>query len=220
MKKATLSLVLGLIGFGLVVTSIAIAAPSQPLVATVTVDGFQFDDPITDTDSISPTMPISHPVASAMADFFEVDYSEIAELHEEGLGFGAIAHAYFVARTLEISPTDVISEFESGKGWGVILKEYGLHPGLAGRGGNLGNIMSTRDRMQPPGQLKKLPSEEVDTFVRPGQRAETQSVGGPDFVPPGQLKKSGEDESDLDHGGRPSVPPGRAKDKGDKGKKH
>jgi hypothetical protein len=220
MKKGILSLTLGLLGFCLVVTSIAMASPGQPQVATVTADVLQFDDPITDTDGISPTTSISHPVASAMADFFEVQYSEIAQLHQEGLGFGAIANAYFIARTLDISPTDVISEFESGKGWGVILKEYELHPGLSGRGGNLGSIMSSRDRMQPPGQLKKLPSAEADTFVRPSRPAETPSDVGPNWMPPGQLKKSGGDESDIGQGGRPSVPPGRAKDKGDKGKKH
>jgi hypothetical protein len=116
-------------------------------------------------------------------------------------------------------PMDVISEFESGKGWGVILKEYGLHPGLAGRGGNLGSIMSSRDRMLPPGQRKKLPSEAVDTLVRPGQRKANQSDGGPAFIPPGQLKKSGGDDGADDREGPPSEPPGRSKDKGKKGKK-
>ena len=81
------------------------------------------------------------------------------------------------------------------------MKGYGLHPGLAGRGGNLGSIMSGRDRTLPPGQLKKLPSEGTDTFV-----------------PPGQLKKSDGDDSDAG-GGPPSVPPGQGKDKGKKGKK-
>ena len=113
----------------------------------------------------------------------------------------------------------MISEFESGKGWGVILKEYSLHPGLAGRGGNLGSIMSTRDRKLPPGQLKKLPSEEGDAFVPPGQRKANQSEEGPAFIPPGQLKKSGGDDGVDDQGGPPSEPPGHAKDKGKKGKK-
>jgi hypothetical protein len=219
MKKATLSLLLGLLGLGIFVTSIAMAAPTQPLVATDAADSFPYADPITDTDTISPTTSISHPVASAMAEYFDVNYSDIAELHQEGLGFGAIAHAYFIARTLGVTPTHVISEFESGKGWGVILKEYGLHPGLAGRGGNLGSIMSSRDRMLPPGQLKKLPLEEVDAFVPPGQRKANQSEEGPTFIPPGRLKKSGGDNGSDDHGGPPNVPPGRAKDKGGKGKK-
>jgi len=213
MKKATLAFILGLVGFGLFVTSVAIAAPDQPLVATLAQDSLQLEDP----DTISPTTSISHPVASAMAEYFEVEYSEIAALHEEGLGFGVISHAYFVARTLEISPTEVIAKFQAGTGWGVIMKEYKLPPGLGGRGGNLGTIMSGRDRVLPPGQQKKLSSNGGDTFVPSGQLKKNGSEGEAEFVPPGQLKKSVEDGGD-DRGGPPSVPPGQAKEKGKKGK--
>ena len=219
MKNVTLSLLLGLLGLGIFVTLIAMAAPNQPLLAAVPADSFQSTDPVTDTDAISPTTSISHPVASAMARYFDVEYSEIVELHQEGLGFGAMAHAYFIARTLGITPEEVISEFESGKGWGEILKEHDLRPGLAGRGGNLGSIMSGRDRVLPPGQRKKLPSEEVDTVVPLGQRKGSQSEEGPAFIPPGQLKKSGGDGGVDSHGGPSSEPPGHSKDKGKKGKK-
>jgi hypothetical protein len=188
------------------------------------------EDPITDTDTISHTTSVSHPVASAIAEYFaeyfDVDASEIAALHDEGLGFGVIAHAYFVARTLDVArtlggtvtPDMVLDEFQAGKGWGEIIKDYGLHPGLAGRGGNLGGIMSGRDRMLPPGQLKKLPSEEADTLIPPGHLKKNESEGSSDFVPPGQLKKSDGDVSE-EHGGPPGVPPGHSKDKGKKGKK-
>ncbi len=213
MKRATLALILGLVGFGLFVTSVAIAAPDQPLVATFAQDSLQFADP----DTISPTTSISHPVASAMAEYFEVEYSEIAALHEEGLGFGVISHAYFVARTLGISPTEVIAKFQAGTGWGVIMKEYKLPPGLGGRGGNLGTIMSGHDRVLPPGQQKKLSSNEGDTFVPSGQLKKNGSEGEAEFVPPGQLKKSVENGGDG-RGGPPSVPPGQAKEKGKKGK--
>jgi hypothetical protein len=214
MRRLMLPVVFGLIGFGLFFTSLAVAATEQPA-APPSGDQLPFGDPITGTDSISPTTSISHPVASAIAEYFEVDYSEIAALHEEGLGFGVIAHAYFIAGTLGIMPTDVLAEFQAGKGWGVIVKEYGLHPGLAGRGGNLGGIMSGRDQMLPPGQLKKLPPSQADAFVPPGQLKKDQPEGNPDFVPPGQLGRSDGDNADKGGG-----PPGQGKDKGDKGKKH
>jgi len=208
MKRVILPIVLGLVGTTIFLTSVALAAPNHPAALPAAVDTFQLDDPISDTntisdtDTISHTTSVSHPVASAIAEYFEVDASEIAALHDEGLGFGVIAHAYFVARTLgNVTPADVLAEFQAGTGWGEIMKGYGLHPGLAGRGGNLGSIMSGRDRTLPPGQLKKLSPDEADTFV-----------------PPGQLKKSNEDDSD-DRGGPPSVPPGQDKDKGKKGKK-
>jgi len=218
MKRVILPVVLGLVGTTIFLTSVALAAPNHPTALPAAVDTFQLDDPISDTNTISDTgtishtTSVSHPVVSAIAEYFgeyfEVDASQIAALHDEGLGFGVIAHAYFVARTLgditgdiTITPAYVLDQFQSGKGWGEILKDYGLHPGLAGRGGNLGSIMSGRDRTLPPGQLKKLSPDEADTFI-----------------PPGQLKKSNGDDSD-DRGGPPSVPPGQNKDKGNKGKK-
>ena len=186
------------------------------------------EDPITDTDTISHTTSVSHPVASAIAKHFDVSASEIAVLHDEGLGFGVIAHAYFVARTLgTITPAEVLAEFQAGKGWGEIIKDYGLHPGLVGRGGNLGSIMSGRDRMLPPGQLKKFPSEEADMLTSPGHPKRNESGGS---EPNRTLSRSTETQSGQDvwlieyspqamveH--IPGVPPGHSKNKGKRGKK-
>ena len=143
MKRIILPMVLGLLGVTLFVTSAALAAPSHPAALPVTGDKFQIGDTLTDTeaisdtDSISHTTSVSHPVASAIAEYFEeyfeVEASEIAMLHDEGLGFGVIAHAYFVAGTLGISPSLVLDQFQAGTGWGEIMKGYGLHPGLAPR---------------------------------------------------------------------------------------
>lgn len=195
MRRAILAIVLGLLGFGLLITSAALAAPSQPPLAS-TGPAPSFADPITDTDGISPTVGFSHPVASAMASFFGVDYTDIMTLHEQGLGFGVIAHAYFISETHGISATVLLGQFQAGKGWGAIMKEYGWHPGRAGRGGNLGEIMSGKDGSGPPGQLKK------------GQ-------GDAGSTPPGQLKKGSQDQGTQD-GGSPNTPPGRGKGKGKK----
>jgi hypothetical protein len=219
MRKAILPVVLGLLGAALFLTSVALAAPSQPAAFPATEGRFQIEDPITDTDTISHTTSVSHPVASAIAKHFDVDASEIAALHDEGLGFGVIAHAYFVGDTLGIPPAEVLAEFQAGKGWGEILKDFGLHPGLAGRGGNLGGIMSGRDRMLPPGQLKKLPTDEADRLTPPGQLKKNQPDDSSAFVPPGQLKKSEGGHSEA-YDGPPGAPPGQSQDKGKKDKKH
>lgn len=223
MKRLILPVIVGLIGTTLFLTSAALAAPDHPAAIPVTGATFQVGDTLTeteaisDTDNISHTTSVSHPVASALAKYFDVDASEIAALHDDGLGFGVIAHAYFVGDTLGIPPSDVLAEFQAGKGWGEIMKDYGLHPGLAGRGGNLGSVMSGRDRPLPPGQLKKLSPDEADTFIPPGQLKKNQDEDGSGFVPPGQLKKpsGGESDQDSDH-----APPGQGKDKGKKGKNH
>jgi len=220
MKRAMLwPIILGLLGLGLFFTSVAMAAPYQPL-APASAEGIPFQTTITPTVevtvtvTVTPTTPATttHPVASAMAEYFGVPYSEIEGLHLEGYGFGVISHAYFISNTLELSGTTALTlleEFDSGKGWGVIMKDYGLHPGRAGRGGNLGTIMSNRKgtgdtlgaAQAPPGQLKK------------GQP-------GASHTPPGLLKKSGGDDDDSDGQGPPASPPGkghgRDKDKNNK----
>jgi hypothetical protein len=194
MKRVMLSLVLGLLGVALLLTSVALAAPSKPL-ALPAEPSLLFQDPITDTDTISPTTTMTHPVAAAIAEHFEADYSEIQGLHQDGFGFGVIARAYFVGEMLGITPTVLLDEFASGKGWGVILKEYELHPGL-GRNKNLGYIMS-------------------------GRWLNDQDAGslGAAHEPPGQLKKSDQDDDDDRGHGPSTTPPGHDKDKGNNGKK-
>lgn len=199
MKRVMLSLVLGLLGVGLLLTSVALAAPNKP--PTLRAEpSYLFHDPIsdtdtiTDTDSISPTTTMTHPVASKMAEYFEVDYSEIEGLHEDGFGFGVIARAYFVGEMLGITPTVLLDEFASGTGWGVIMKEYEL-----GHGKNLGYIMSGRWRNDQDGGYLS-----------------TSSAG---HMPPGQLKKSDKGNDDDRGQGPPSTPPGhdKNKDKGNNG---
>jgi hypothetical protein len=209
MKRVVLSLILGLVGFGLFLGSTALAASGQPPATPLARPVPLFDDPITDTGSITPTVTATHPVASALAEYFHVPYAEIAALHEQGFGFGVIAHAYFIAQKLDDGtlPADLLAEFAGGKGWGVIMMEYKLHPGRAGRGGNLGTVMSGRQRgtdsvgdtWMPPGQLKKNQGEDTDS------------------LPPGHLRQTGEG-GDQDEGGPPTTPPGHDKDKKDKGK--
>ena len=217
MRQVTLALILGLLGCGLFVTAVAMAAPSQPAAIPLAGDSPFYNDPISGTNTISPT---THPVASAMANHFDVEYSEIERLHdEEGLGFGVIAHAYFIAEVSGNDPNALIGEFQSGKGWseiwGEIWREKNLHPGLAGHGMNLGSIMSSYnkkgDDWMPPGQFKKS-QPEGENWMPPGQLKKDEPVDGA-FVPPGQLNKSDKGDRD-DRGGPPSAPPGQVKDKG------
>jgi len=45
----------------------------------------------------TPTEEVTHPVATALAAFFGVDAGEIMTVHDEGVGFGVIAHALWIA---------------------------------------------------------------------------------------------------------------------------
>ena len=168
MKRAIFSVLLGLLGLGILFTSAALAAPGQSLSSSAEPVAL-FQAPITPTTEITSTTSHTHPVAAAIASHFSgvfstpTTYAGIMALHEEGLGFGVIAKAYFAAQKLGIDPQVLLDQFASGMGWGEIMKENGLHPGRAGRGGNLGDIMSGHGNSQsdasggriPPGQLKK-----------------------------------------------------------------
>ncbi len=165
MKRAMFSVLLGLLGLGILFTSAALAAPAQPL-SSAAEPVAVFQEPITPTTEITSTTSNTHPVASAIANHFSgvfsTTYEGVMALHEEGLGFGVIAKAYFAAQKLGIDPQVLLDEFAAGTGWGQIMKNHGLHPGQ-GRGSNLGAIMSGHGNSQtdtptgrvPPGQMKK-----------------------------------------------------------------
>ena len=166
MKRAMFSVLLGLLGLGIFFTSAALAAPGQPLSSAAEPVAL-FQVTITPTTEITSTPSNTHPVAAAIATHFSgvfsTTYEGVMALHEEGVGFGVIAKAYFAAQKLGIDPQVLMDEFAAGTGWGQIMKNHGLHPGQAGRGGNLGNIMSGHGNGQsdtfggrvPPGQFKK-----------------------------------------------------------------
>lgn len=104
-----------------------------------------------------------HPVGSALATFFEdvTDYETIMAAHDGGVGFGVIAQALWLTRKLE-GDNDVFLAvleakrsgdfsdftFEDGtapENWGQFKKAV-----MAGKKGNLGDVMSAAD--EQPGQ--------------------------------------------------------------------
>lgn len=91
------------------------------------------DDGTTD-DGTTGEVTQQHPVATALAEYFDVDYNEIMSLHEAGNGFGNIAKAYFFADQLGLTPQDLLLEAHTS-GWGNVLKQNGIHPGAVGKGG-------------------------------------------------------------------------------------
>jgi len=101
------------------------------------------DDPVDEEGDMK-----EHPVASALAEYFGVDYDEVMDLHLAGNGFGNIVKAYFLKEKLGLEGTpQEILDAAHGSGWGNMLKENGLHPGN-GQGAD-------KEKTVPPGQAKK-----------------------------------------------------------------
>ncbi len=201
MKRAILSVLLGLLGLGVLFTSMALAAPDQSL-SSMAEPVAMFPATITSTDELTPTEELTptttqtHPVAAAIATHFSGVFTGttaagIMALHEQGFGFGVIAKAYFAAHMLGLAdPMELLNEFSAGTGWGQIMKNHGLHPGQ-GRGNNLGAIMSGH-----------AGDETLD------------AEGG--RIPPGQLKKGGDGSGPSDQSANNGH--GNGKDKGNNGK--
>jgi len=134
MRKKTLTLAL-FVGGMLLLTATGVLAASPVVSNPYPI----LNDP---TPTITPTVTITHPVAAAIASFFGLDYSVVEAWHDEGLGYGEIARAYFLAELSGESVAEVMALYERGMGWGEVAKALDLAPG--NRGWNLGAIMSGR----------------------------------------------------------------------------
>ena len=152
MKIVKIMAVSALAGLMLVVMVGIVAAAPAGLshIAMVPAD----DDPEpTITSTITPvltaTVPHTQPVASAIALFFHIPYTQVIALHDSGIGFGVIARAYLTAMASNgvLSPTQLLMLHQEGVGWGQIKKEFGVHPG----GNGLGSIMSGKAAHEPGG---------------------------------------------------------------------
>ena len=122
-------------------TSIVVAAPAST--GSVQIDRV-YDDP---EPVLSDTLPTTHPVGIVIALYFNIPYTQVMELHDEGLGFGVIARAYLTALVSDgaLTPEQVLDMVQAGVGWGQIKQEYGIHPG----GNGLGSIKGNKPQSEP-----------------------------------------------------------------------
>lgn len=72
----------------------------------------------------------AHPVATRIAEEFEVSYAEVMAMHCDGNGFGNIVRAFLLAEAGGDASTaqDFLDRHHAGEGWGHIMRESGMHP--------------------------------------------------------------------------------------------
>jgi hypothetical protein len=108
-----------------------------------------------------------HPVATALAAAFEIDYGTIAAWRCDGRGFGEIARALLIADQVEgMSVEDLLARAAAG-GWGAVLRETGLSPSHFG----LGQVISGRyhrHHNEQDGEQALTEEESNDTATGPG----------------------------------------------------
>ncbi len=149
-------------------TSLVAAAPASTSGAQINRMNDNPDRIVTDT------LPMTHPVGSMIATFFNISYTEVMSLHVEGYGFGVIARAYFVTQALSKTLTleNVMAVLQAGRGWGQIKKMFDVQPG----GKNLGVIMGQGNAKQKSGPPSQPPSQPQP---QPGGPAMKQNKGAP-----------------------------------------
>jgi hypothetical protein len=145
--------------FVLFISSLAICLMAGVVAAAPVADGVvnparSSDDVLALTD----TLPMTHPVASLIALYFNIPYTHVLELHKSGFGFGTIARAYLTALQSNgaLTPEQLLAMRQAGTGWGQIKKEYGIHPG----GNGLGTIVREHGTPQPGVQPPNGPPAE------------------------------------------------------------
>ncbi len=71
----------------------------------------------------------THPVAAKIATEFGIAYETVIAWHCQGFGFGNIVIALRLAAELETDADTLLQQFAEGQGgWGVLMKEAGVHP--------------------------------------------------------------------------------------------
>jgi hypothetical protein len=77
-----------------------------------------------------------HPVATRIAEGFDVPYATIIAMHCEGAGFGGIVRAFLLAEaaqddnggSLVSAAQEFLNRHAAGEGWGQLIRDSGLHP--------------------------------------------------------------------------------------------
>ncbi len=161
-------------------------SPSPSITPTLTLTPTLTPTPtVPVTPTVTPTPQWQHPVALALANYFDVPYDEIMAWHEQGIGFGNISMAYSLAEALEdegLTVEYILDERLSGIGWGQVVKALGLSPSRKGK--NLGRVMS--DRGDDDGSDENLTATDEPPGNAPGSPGKDKER---DRVPPGQAKK-------------------------------
>jgi hypothetical protein len=137
----------------LLMTSLVVAAPAS-------TDGVQAYQAHGHPGSIlTGTLPMTHPVGIAIALHFNIPYTQVMALRDEGLGFGTIARVYVTAYASHgtLTPEQVLNMHRAGASWGQIKRDYGVHPG----GNGLGSIMGNQRAAPQPGPAASAPPQEV-----------------------------------------------------------
>ena len=97
-------------------------------------DDGELEDDVREGDGwYTGTMTITHPVASSLANQYEISYTQVVSWFADGYGFGEIMHALKTSETLsgthpmsDTTPSGILTLKTELGGWGQVWQEFGL----------------------------------------------------------------------------------------------
>jgi len=106
-------------------------------------DGDGVGDACEEEGEVTSCLAEGHPVATAIAEAFDLNYHTVGAWACEGYGYGEIARALLIAAESgygDTLPQELLDRFAAGEGWGQIMRDYDISPSQF----SLGRIVSGR----------------------------------------------------------------------------
>lgn len=159
----------------------------------------------------------NHPVVTALAAEFDLDYATVMGWVCDGYGLGEIARAMLIAEQSEDTSTDdVLDQVADGASWGEIMQDADVEPGSLAPG----RVISAQNKNKHRNGDDTEDDTDTDTTTDDqtaddsDDTAGASSGGNPgrgnDGNPPGQSK-------DKDNNGNAGNPPGQSGNNGNSG---
>jgi hypothetical protein len=69
-----------------------------------------------------------HPIATQLAEEFDLSYDEVMAWHCQGIGFGVLTRALLLGEAADMDFSELLEDRKGGKSWREIMEDEDIHP--------------------------------------------------------------------------------------------